>query len=63
MPMSFCAIETTRAMTPRLWPEIEKALRDSRFFILLADPVPPRGRAAAGDEHTGAFQYEPLRGR
>jgi hypothetical protein len=31
--------------------------------MLLADPVPPRGRAAAGDEHTGAFQYEPLRGR
>jgi WD40 repeat protein len=30
--------ETTLAMTPRLWPEIEKALRASRFFILMADP-------------------------
>ena len=26
-------------MTPQLWPEIEKALRDSRFFILMADPL------------------------
>jgi Tetratricopeptide repeat len=31
--------ETTLAMTPKLWPEIEKALRDSRFFILMADPL------------------------
>jgi TIR domain len=31
--------ETTLAMTPRLWPDIEKALRDSRFFILMADPL------------------------
>jgi tetratricopeptide (TPR) repeat protein len=31
--------ETTLAMTPRLWPEIEKALRSSRFFILMADPL------------------------
>ena len=31
--------ETTLAMTPQLWPEIEKALRDSRFFILMADPL------------------------
>jgi TIR domain len=31
--------ETTLAMTPRLWPAIEKALRDSRFFILMADPL------------------------
>jgi hypothetical protein len=30
--------ETTLAMTPKLWPEIEKALRASRFFILMADP-------------------------
>ena len=30
--------ESTLAMTPRLWPAIEKALRDSRFFILMADP-------------------------
>jgi TIR domain len=30
--------ETTLAMTPSLWPEIEKALRSSRFFILMADP-------------------------
>jgi tetratricopeptide (TPR) repeat protein len=29
--------ETTLAMTPRLWPEIEKALHNSRFFILMAD--------------------------
>jgi hypothetical protein len=29
--------ETTLAMTPRLWPEIERALRNSRFFILMAD--------------------------
>jgi tetratricopeptide (TPR) repeat protein len=25
-------------MTPQLWPTIEKALRDSRYFILMADP-------------------------
>ena len=31
--------ETTLAMTPRLWPDIEKALQDSRFFILMADPL------------------------
>jgi WD40 repeat protein len=31
--------ETTLAMTPQLWPTIEKALRDSRFFILMADPL------------------------
>src|SRR5260370_23713444 len=31
--------ETTLAMTPSLWPAIEKALRESRFFILMADPV------------------------
>lgn len=31
--------ETTLAMTPKLWPEIEKAIRDSRFFILMADPL------------------------
>jgi hypothetical protein len=31
--------ETTLAMTPQLWPEIEKALRRSRFFILMADPL------------------------
>jgi hypothetical protein len=31
--------ETTLAMTPRLWPDIEKALRESRFFILMADPL------------------------
>ena len=31
--------ETTLAMTPSLWPDIEKALRDSRFFILMADPL------------------------
>jgi TIR domain len=31
--------ETTLAMTPRLWPEIEKAIRNSRFFILMADPL------------------------
>ena len=31
--------ETTLAMTPQLWPEIEKALRNSRFFILMADPL------------------------
>src|SRR5580704_1382055 len=30
--------ETTLAMTPKLWPEIEKALRSSHFFILMADP-------------------------
>jgi MTH538 TIR-like domain (DUF1863) len=26
-------------MPPRLWPDIEKALQDSRFFILMADPL------------------------
>ena len=26
-------------MTPKLWPEIERKLRDSRFFILMADPL------------------------
>ncbi len=31
--------KTTLAMTAQLWPEIEKALRDSRFFILMADPL------------------------
>jgi len=31
--------ESTLAMTPQLWPEIEKALRSSRFFILMADPL------------------------
>jgi hypothetical protein len=31
--------ETTLAMTPQLWPEIEKALRDSQFFVLMADPL------------------------
>jgi hypothetical protein len=31
--------ETTLAMTPQLWPEIEKALRSSHFFILMADPL------------------------
>src|SRR5580704_5134706 len=31
--------ETTLAMTPKLWPEIEKALHSSRFFILMADPL------------------------
>jgi hypothetical protein len=31
--------ETTLAMTPQLWPEIEKALHSSRFFILMADPL------------------------
>jgi hypothetical protein len=31
--------ETTLAMTPKLWPTIESALRDSRFLILMADPV------------------------
>ena len=31
--------KTTLAMTPKLWPEIERALRDSRFFILMADPL------------------------
>ncbi|MBV8282684.1 MAG: TIR domain-containing protein, partial [Candidatus Eremiobacteraeota bacterium] len=30
--------ETTLAMTPKLWPQIERALRGSRFFILMADP-------------------------
>jgi hypothetical protein len=30
--------ETTLAMTPKLWPEIEKALQNSRFFVLMADP-------------------------
>jgi hypothetical protein len=30
--------ETTLAMTPKLWPEIEKALRGSHFFILMAEP-------------------------
>ena len=30
--------ETTLAMTPKLWPEIEKALQHSRFFVLMADP-------------------------
>ena len=34
--------ETTLAMTPRLWPDIEKALQDSRFFILIADPLSPQ---------------------
>jgi hypothetical protein len=34
--------ETTLAMTPSLWPDIEKALRDSRFFILMADPLSAR---------------------
>jgi len=31
--------ESTLAMTPQLWPEIEKALRSSRFFILMGDPL------------------------
>jgi WD domain, G-beta repeat/TIR domain len=31
--------ESTLAMTPQIWPEIEKALRSSRFFILMADPL------------------------
>jgi hypothetical protein len=31
--------EMTLAMMPRLWPDIEQALRDSRFFILMADPL------------------------
>jgi hypothetical protein len=31
--------DTTLAMTPGLWPAIERALRDSRFFILMADPL------------------------
>jgi hypothetical protein len=31
--------ETTLAMTPRLWPEIERALKNSRFLILLSDPL------------------------
>jgi WD40 repeat protein len=31
--------ETTLAMTPQLWPEIESALRGSQFLILLADPL------------------------
>src|SRR5580704_3185653 len=31
--------ETTLAMTPQLWPEIERALHSSRFFILMADPL------------------------
>jgi hypothetical protein len=30
--------ESTLAMTPQIWPEIEKALRSSRFFILM-DPL------------------------
>src|SRR5271166_2062404 len=31
--------QSTLAMTLQLWPEIEKALRSSRFFILMADPL------------------------
>jgi hypothetical protein len=31
--------ETTLAMTPMLWPQMEQALRSSRFFILMADPL------------------------
>jgi hypothetical protein len=31
--------ETTLAMTPHLWPTIESKLRESRFFILLADTL------------------------
>ena len=31
--------ESTLAMTQQLWPEIERALRSSRFFILMADPL------------------------
>ena len=34
-----CRDKTTLAMTPKLWPEIERKLRDSRFFILMADPL------------------------
>jgi hypothetical protein len=31
--------ETTLAMTPKLWPKIQQALQESRFFILMADPL------------------------
>jgi hypothetical protein len=31
--------ETTLATTPKLWPEIEKALRDCRYFVLMAHPL------------------------
>ena len=34
--------ETTLAMTPKLWPEIEQALQKSRFFILMAEPLSAR---------------------
>jgi hypothetical protein len=40
--------ETTLAMTPKLWPEIEKALRNSRWFILMADPFSAVGMGAEG---------------
>jgi len=31
--------ESTLALTPGLWPEIQKAIESSRYFILLADPL------------------------
>ena len=36
--------ETTLAMTPQLWPEIETALRDSHFLILMADPLSAKSK-------------------
>ena len=31
--------ETTLALTPKLWPTIEKALGESEYFVLLASPT------------------------